>query len=497
MNFLQCGCRKIVLFIFACFVFVARTQPTLSVARRLMGATSVGQYALFAGGVSSLTTSPFFSVSNRVDIWNSQNNTWSTSFLSSPRALLAATSHGNLAFFGGGYSTFPSTGVNNPLGLRCCRGGGPFGSVISTIEVWNTETWTWITPAPTLSVARGSLAAVSVGRYVLFSGGKTATTQTSAVTTVDIWENTTNTWNTTQMVSPRFSHVAIAFGKFAVMMGGGPAGSFVTEFWNSETLTWSFLNNSLIRQSWNGAGTVLAGAALFLGGMGGLADATKWLAYDIDSPNPPNLIDGWTYGNVSGAPFTAPSRRLFLVTAGNIAFYGGADGSGADNDWPLVISNTTLCRGKVTTSLASICEKSVDLSVARTDIAATVVLDKYIVLAGGVSNTSVHNTVDIIDIQSLPLTTGTTGTTQTASSTGTTGTTATSGTTGTTGITGAIATTTTGTSGTTAAAGTTGTGTGTTGGTVGTHSESECIFFFKNIIKCYSLLFGELNDFLE
>jgi hypothetical protein len=69
----------------------------------LITATSVdNRYAFFAGGV----------LSNVVDIFDSLSGMWNTTTLSQARWYLAATSLGNLAFFGGGL-----TGGNQPFNV--------------------------------------------------------------------------------------------------------------------------------------------------------------------------------------------------------------------------------------------------------------------------------------------------------------------------------------------------------------------------------------------
>jgi hypothetical protein len=70
----------------------------LSVARNEFAATSVGNVALFAGGL----TSGAESYSNVVDLYNSATGVWSTAQLSVGRYRLAATSVGNVALFAGG-----------------------------------------------------------------------------------------------------------------------------------------------------------------------------------------------------------------------------------------------------------------------------------------------------------------------------------------------------------------------------------------------------------
>src|SRR5690606_7552739 len=69
---------------------------TLSQPREDLVATSVGHLALFAGGFAEL------SVSDRVDIYISLTDSWTTATLSQPRWGIAATSVGDLALFAGG-----------------------------------------------------------------------------------------------------------------------------------------------------------------------------------------------------------------------------------------------------------------------------------------------------------------------------------------------------------------------------------------------------------
>ena len=82
----------------------------LSVARNHLAATSVGNLAIFAGGlVYSSSFAPGSTESDAVDLYNSASGTWSTARLSVARYNMGATSVGNLAFFAGGYN--PATGT--------------------------------------------------------------------------------------------------------------------------------------------------------------------------------------------------------------------------------------------------------------------------------------------------------------------------------------------------------------------------------------------------
>lgn len=73
------------------------TATDLSVGRRELVATSVGNYALFGGGYSS--NGP----SNKVDAYNASLTRSTPTVLDLHRYSLAATSVGGYALFGGGY----------------------------------------------------------------------------------------------------------------------------------------------------------------------------------------------------------------------------------------------------------------------------------------------------------------------------------------------------------------------------------------------------------
>jgi hypothetical protein len=136
-------------------------QPTLSQARWLVAATSVGKYALFGGGFTG-------SDSNVVDIWDSETNVWTKTTLSQARGFLSATSAGNYALFGGGDS---DSGLSN------------------VVDIWSIENNSRI--ATSLSQARGFLSATSVGKYALFGGGVRTGGYSNVV---DIWYAPTQSW---------------------------------------------------------------------------------------------------------------------------------------------------------------------------------------------------------------------------------------------------------------------------------------------------------------
>lgn len=77
----------------------------ISEPRSALAATSVGNLALFAGGIFGTT------VSAVVDIYNSSSGVWSTATLSQARNKLAATSVSGLALFAGGLGSTAASAV--------------------------------------------------------------------------------------------------------------------------------------------------------------------------------------------------------------------------------------------------------------------------------------------------------------------------------------------------------------------------------------------------
>lgn len=123
---------------------LTRTTPTgLSQARRLLAATTLGNYALFGGGES--VSSPY--VSDVVNAYDTSLTRTTPTGLSQRRRNLAATTVGNYALFGGGYES----------------------SASSVVDAYNTSL-TRTTPT-VLSQGRFRLAATTVGDYALFGGG--------------------------------------------------------------------------------------------------------------------------------------------------------------------------------------------------------------------------------------------------------------------------------------------------------------------------------------
>jgi hypothetical protein len=228
----------------------------LSVARTNIGATSVGNVALFAGGdsasggaigidffgaallrywvgpaaVFSLMCVNAGGVSDVVDVYHISAGTWSTAQLSVPRAAIQATSVGNVALFSGGkLASGGAIGIERfgaallrywvgpaaVFSLMCVSAGG----VSDVVDVYHISAGTWSTAQ--LSVPRMSHAATSVGNVALFAGGyASGVMPISPSKTVDLYNYSTSKWSTAVISLPRFVFAATSVGNVALFAGG-------------------------------------------------------------------------------------------------------------------------------------------------------------------------------------------------------------------------------------------------------------------------------------
>lgn len=210
--------------------FLTQSTPTaLSVARSELAATTVGNYALFAGG----------SVKKTVDAYNTSLTRSTPTALSMYRSDPAATTVGNYALFGGGrVSEGDGTIIDaynasltrsTPTGLSVARGpaattvgnyalfgGGGNITLGAIVDAYDTSL-TRSTPTA-LSLARSELAATTVGDYALFGGGHSGT----GVSTVDAY-NTLLVHSTPKVLSNgRYAFAATTVGSYALFGGGRP-----------------------------------------------------------------------------------------------------------------------------------------------------------------------------------------------------------------------------------------------------------------------------------
>ena len=118
------------------------TTTALNTGRYYLAATTVGNYALFGGGYTNSSTK-----SSVVDTYNASLTHSTAIALNAGRYDLAATTVGNYALFGGGQDSSKS-------------------AIVDTYNKSLTHS-----TATNLNTARYDLAATTVGNYALFGGG--------------------------------------------------------------------------------------------------------------------------------------------------------------------------------------------------------------------------------------------------------------------------------------------------------------------------------------
>jgi len=341
---------------------ITQSIATLSEARAWIAATSSGDLIFFAGGILSFT-----SVSDRVDIYNVTSGIWTTATLSLPRGGLAAASSGNLVFFAGGgnslnfilQTNFFSGNASNRVdifntsdgswsiatlsqartGLAATSVGGLilFGGGVSNasefsniVDIYNVSNNMWTTA--TLSQTRAGLAATSIAnRYALFAGGATNSSNTSAdySNIVDIYDSFSGLWNTTTLSEAPVDLAATSINNLAFFAGGYEQGnnsgiSNVVDIFDSTSQTWSTATLSQARE-------LLAAASI--GDMvvfgGGSPDGFTMSAV-VDMYNVTSNI--WFTASLSQPRAgLAASSSSSSVSTNKILFGGGLSNTGISN----------------------------------------------------------------------------------------------------------------------------------------------------------------------
>ena len=175
------------------------TITQLSEQRWDMGIVAAGNKVFFAGGfdVDGPGNNYYFSV---IDIYDASTDSWSVSYLSKPRRLMAATAINNKIFFAGGYGEMSPN--NYP--------------VSNLVEICDLSTNSW--SVKTLSESRVYLSAVTFGSKIYFAGGINGLN--SVTKKVDVYDNSTNTWATFDLQEPKAAMSSIVVDNKIYWAGG-------------------------------------------------------------------------------------------------------------------------------------------------------------------------------------------------------------------------------------------------------------------------------------
>ena len=169
----------------------------LSLNRSGIAATALDKENLvfFAGGyITVILGNPEFST-NRIDIYNATSNTWSISSLFFKNTYIFAVSLNNygLAFMGGGF--------------------------LKTLNIYNASSNSWSTASLSLDVNFGTSISMESYGLVMFAGG--ATPQNIYSNTIDIYDAKINSWSKSYLSTARGALGGAALDKYGLVFFAG------------------------------------------------------------------------------------------------------------------------------------------------------------------------------------------------------------------------------------------------------------------------------------
>ena len=273
------------------------SAPYLSESRHSLAATTVGNYALFGGGQKGAGSASDWL--NTVDAYNQiLTKVTSPAPLSETKSQLAATTVGNYALFGGGYDRE------------------------DTVDAYNQASTKVTSPAP-LSEGRDRLAATTVGNYALFGGGYGGGSGVYS-SVVDAYDQTS-----TKVTSPaplsegRCDLAATTVGDYA-LFGGGDDDALSTSYFNVvdayDTRLTKTTPTELSRARGLLAATTVENYALFGGGKVSNGLSTDVVdAYSVEKHDV-QLFPGTKY-SFNGTAESTSSTWQTISVVGNLTGY--------------------------------------------------------------------------------------------------------------------------------------------------------------------------------
>ena len=315
---------------------------TLSQARAGIAAASAGSKIVFAGAASnSGQTGP----STRVDIYDINTNSWSTTELSVARQDLAVVTSGNKIFFAGGWEgnwwdyseTFTNVDIYDVLtnswsvkhlseprawigavsaDNKVFFAGGTNNNhyASSKVDIYDTEANSWTTSA--LSAPRSNISTQIAGNKIYFAGGASDPLWFPRAT-VDIYDISNGLWSVSSMSEPKYNMKSFAMGSKIIWAGGSSAmnnyfGSYTSamvEIKDVNTQSSSFSCLFEAQSWWHNDQKAVAknNQIIFFTGFGAL---NKFNIYDITN-------NSWSIGalnqNIYGAAVISVNNTIYVA----------------------------------------------------------------------------------------------------------------------------------------------------------------------------------------
>lgn len=261
---------------------IRKIADAMSIQRTHHTATTAGgQYAVISGGASNASYIDYYDTS----LTHSQT----INAISETRYKAAATPVGNYALVAGGQRSATATSTAR-----------------NTIEAYDTSLSCQL--ATNLGAARYRLAATTIGDYAIFSGGYNGS---STLSNTDVYNSSLT--RTTVAGRKRYNHAGTTVGNYAVFAGGndGDNGSTDAAFAYDKSLTLTDIT-SLLAYVEELKATTVGNYAIFAGGWQSMAYRNFVTVYDesLTRTIPSNQLRYARYGHAA-------------TTVGNYALFGG------------------------------------------------------------------------------------------------------------------------------------------------------------------------------
>lgn len=243
-------------------------------------AGTIGNYALFAGGVDSS-----FNYTSTVDVYDSTLTKTTSSSLSIGRCYLSEAVVGKYVLFAGGEHQKPVANVDaftaaltrtSVTDLRAARywmGSASVGNYAlfaggrcnsnSIVDAYTSALSR--TTASSLSSGRDSIVSTTVGNYALFAGGGKNDLNDTVLPTVDAYDKSLTRTDAPVLNSSCICSAATTIGNYALIGGVGSDNKLIEVYTSSLTKT-TTLSLSVGRESYETSAASINSNALFAGG---------------------------------------------------------------------------------------------------------------------------------------------------------------------------------------------------------------------------------------
>lgn len=280
----------------------------LDQARYWLSGGSVGNYAVFAGGVTSATNT-----SSEVDAYDGSLTKLSPTNLSNSRCCMGScsTSDGNYLLFAGGMTSYS---------IDALDGDFTAASYTNRVNAYNTSL-TRTTPS-SLSQSKSNMGAAVAGNYAVFCGGIMSSGGSKIFEAYN--NNLSRTALSTSLIKP-MGQMAGASAEDVAFFAGGCDGSSVYSWGHrvDPNLTVLAVSGALRTYARLNGGIEIGPYALFVGGMGNTTYRT--LSY-VD------YFDKNTVAHRADFNLQTPRYSMGIAKSGNVVFVAGG-GNTHDNTY--------------------------------------------------------------------------------------------------------------------------------------------------------------------